>query len=298
MMKSDTLRTRSTEAAPVQQSNSESNLGSQEEISTPKISQKGGNPEFSLRKTTSQSDTDCNHQKQQSCTNALKPKDDDITQVVKSAEQAVIKEKNNEIARIRTQWRHEVEELEEERRRQEETSKTLRAENIDLILARQTRERDGRDPSEAKLFELSQLVGAQARQIGKMRDLNTFIHGDPGHGSLLTTEDIEGRMSNMRSELESVMISRCITVPILKRDADLDLLVRIISDDRAGKGGEMRWLRKCAAKFNTEIVFRSLVLGALREWVFGTGFPDFRPMDMRLLRAYREIITTNGNVAL
>jgi hypothetical protein len=221
----------------------------------------------------------------------------DIGQIVRDTQRAVLKERNAEIGKMRAQWRQEVEELAERERKLEQSERELRMENIHLILARQERERAGKDPLETKLYLLNADLWAFDQRVRKMEELNRFTHPDLEAERSFESEKIDDLMDQMGSELESITISSPIIGQSLASDSDLGSLIRTASADGVGRGGEIWWLRNCVSKFDSEIGIRVLVLGAVRDWVFGAKFPDFTPIEMRLLGAYREVVISYGEKA-
>ena len=222
----------------------------------------------------------------------------DIAQMVKDAQRELVKEKNAELGKMRAQWRQEVEELAERERKLKQRELELTAENVHLILARQERERAGKDPLETRLYGMNADIWAFSQRVRKMEELNRFTHPDIEAERSFESEKIDDAMDHMGSELESITIIHRPTInQSLASDSDLGSLVRTVSDDGVGRGGETQWLRKCLSKFHPELVVKTLVLGAVRDWVFGAKYPDFTPMDMRLLGAYREVVIGYGKNA-
>jgi hypothetical protein len=205
-----------------------------------------------------------------------------------------LRQKDQEIARIRAQWQLDAERSAEREYKLEQETKELRAQNTNHVLARQDRERAGPDYLEAGLFNNTHELWKLARRVEEMIKAETFTRQDLPGGRMLDPKALDNAMDQIASELECIAPPHNLERPTFASDSDLGSLVRTISIGSVGQKEEVRWLRMEMLKFEPETVVRALAIGALRDWVFSTKFPSFAPEDSRLLGAYRDIVAEHG----
>ena len=172
----------------------------------------------------------------------------------------------------------------------------MRATNRNLLLAQQERAAAGPDPLEATLFDKSQEIWQLRQRVKRTSELEQFIEKDESRQGLLDPNVLGDEMAQIRSELECIAPSNNnnMVTPNFSANSDLGSLVETISNDSVEKDDVVGWLWSAMLKFNAETILRAFVVGALRQWVFATRFPDFAPSDTRLLGVYREIVSRHG----
>jgi len=209
-----------------------------------------------------------------------------------------IRQKNIEIARIREQWQQEVEELRECEAQLKKTELELRAENRHLVLARQERERAGKDPLEYELFQKNQEIWVLSRRLQDQQKLACFAQRGLEQPNFINRKLIDETFDTICSEIESMMLghdmSKSTAIPAIIPGTDFAALVASFCDGDTAASHAEKWLRRCILKFGLELVVKILLVAALRSWIFDTNFPNFTPGDLRLLRAYRIVIINHG----
>jgi len=207
-----------------------------------------------------------------------------------------LRQKDQEIARIRVQWQLDALRSAERVYKLEQEAKELRAQNTNHVLARQDCERAGANYLEAGYFNNAHELWKLARRVEGMIKAETFTGQNLPRGRILDQETLDNAMDQISSELECIAPPHNLGYPTFVSDSDLGSLVRTISIGSVGEQEEVNWLRMVMLKFEPETIVRALTIGALRDWVFSTKFPNLAPAaaDSRLLEAYRDIIADHG----
>ena len=226
-----------------------------------------------------------------------KPQDPNIVSRTPSNKQG-IEQKDAEIGRIRAQWQFEVKELLDEVSRLKERSAGLEVENNHLILARQERERAGRDPQEYQLFRNSEDVWRLKRHILDMEELEGFAQRSPTQKVFFEPKMIDEAMDSIGCGLESILNGHDTSIPLQNptffSESDFWSLARTALGTGVGRGREELLLKRCIHKFDQQTIIRSFAVASLALWVFDTEYPHFASEDSGMLRAYREAILTYG----
>jgi hypothetical protein len=215
-------------------------------------------------------------------------------EAVNEMQTRLLRQKDEEIANIRTQWQLEAEKYAEQEHRQEQEAQELRMEIRHHLQARQERERAGLDYMEAELFNYSHKLWQVNERVEQMIKSEKFTRQDLPGESLLNPMDLDEKLGQIESDLECIVPPHTLERVTFLSESDLGCLVRTISIGRAGEREEAAWLRTTMLKFDAETVVRALLIGALHDWVFQSKFPKFVPTDLRLLGVYREIVAEHG----
>lgn len=209
--------------------------------------------------------------------------------------QAALSQKNAEITTLRKIWHQEVDSLRTTLSQSTQTELSLRAEIQHLVIARQKRERAGKDPLEYELFQLNQTIWSLNRRVHEMQKLTTFTRMDGEKRSGIETRVVDEMMESIESELQLLVHGRE-TAPVSKveENSDQGALLKSVFEEISEPKDRVAKLNGMLVKFGPGVLVRTFAMAALREWVFATAFPDFAPRNVRLLQAYRNIIVTHG----
>ncbi|KAH7305660.1 hypothetical protein BKA65DRAFT_200872 [Rhexocercosporidium sp. MPI-PUGE-AT-0058] len=211
--------------------------------------------------------------------------------------QATLIQKDTEITTLRKMWHQEVDSLRVTISKSTQTELSLRAEIQHLVIARQERERAGKDPLEYELFQLNQTIWSLNRRVYEMQRLAVFAQTDCEKRDGIEMRVIDEAMNKIESELQLLMHGRNVNMRVvmtkIEESGDLGALLKSMFEDNSGAKDRMAELNGMLAKFGSGVLVRTFALAALREWVFATAFPDFAPRNVRLLEAYRHIIITH-----
>jgi hypothetical protein len=216
-----------------------------------------------------------------------------------------IQRKNEQIRTIREQWQQEVDEIRDRESRLKTVELELRAENQHLVIARQERERAGKDPLEYQLFQKNQEIWMLTKRVHETQRLARFTKDDQSRNTAINTAVIDDAMDLIGSEMESIMQGHDASVPLhLPRtfstfdSGDFAFLIRSLLGQEPQKEDKGSLLRNLTSKFDPQFVVMIMAASALREWVFHTDFPSFNPRDVRLLQAYRKTVMGHGAFAI
>jgi len=174
----------------------------------------------------------------------------------------------------------------------------LRAENQHMLNAQQDRERAGKDPLEKDLCQQNMRIYNLSQGNEALRDLAPFFRQIPEETPNLHSTKIGDVADDLSSELTLLLHGHEISsdgllMPHLSSETDLAALVRSALADRFASQ-EDKLLKDYVARFHPELVLKTLVLVAVREWVFKTDYPNLDQTYSALLESYREIVFNFG----
>lgn len=164
-------------------------------------------------------------------------------ELVNEMQKKQYRQKDKELARVRAQWQLETEALAERIFKMEQEAIELRAENENLLLARQDRERAGADYLEAGIFQNTHELWKVTGRVEEMIKAETFTRQDLPWGKLLDAQELDDTMDQIASELECIASPCYLQHSVFPIDSDLGSLVRTISIGSARQLEEVRWLR-------------------------------------------------------
>lgn len=220
---------------------------------------------------------------------------------IRKSQQVEVLRLRHEVNAVREQWHQEVERFEREDQRRKQIENDLRAEIAHLKIARDDRQKAGKNPLEEILFAKDEEIWFLKQKNHEMQRLAGFAQSIPKQPKSLPQKDISNALQAIGNELQSIFHGHDLGLPWFRpsmaEDTDLASLAAITFADSNGSGSLVQQLWNSLSKWGTVVVVRALAVAALRNWVFATEFPDFgRNGDPRILLAYRAAILTHGKL--
>ncbi|PVH73658.1 hypothetical protein DL98DRAFT_659315 [Cadophora sp. DSE1049] len=217
---------------------------------------------------------------------------------IRRVHQVEVHRLKQEVNAIREQWHDEAKKLDLEDKRRKQIENDLRAEIAHLKIAREDRQRAGKNPLEELLFTKDEEIWFLKQKNHEMQKLAGFAQSIPEQRKSLPPKDISNALRAIENELQSILHGHDLGVPLLQpplgKDADLASLVRTMFAEDPGSGLLTQQFLSSTLKWDMIVVLRALAVAALGEWVFATKFPVFCPTGIpRLLKAYRTAIYTH-----
>jgi len=212
-----------------------------------------------------------------------------------------IQRKNEQIRAIREQWQQEVDEIRDRESRLKTVELELRDENQHLVIARQERERAGKDPLEYQLFQKNQEIWMLTKRVHETQRLASFTKDERSRNPSMNTTVIDDAIDLIGSGIEPIMQGHDTSVPLhvprtfsTLDNGDFAFLIQSLLGEEPQKEDKGSLFRNLASKFDPQSIVMIMAASALREWVFHTDFPSFNPGDVRLLQAYRKTVMGHG----
>ncbi|TGO16690.1 hypothetical protein BTUL_0025g00450 [Botrytis tulipae] len=201
---------------------------------------------------------------------------------------------SREIARIQELWQTEVETLSIKETDTGKTIRDLKAQVKHLTEAQKARQEGMNDPLESRVFEDLETIYRLTKENREMHRFATFTDLELPGTLHLGYDSIDDAMDQMQFELSSISYHRkSYQRPMLADFAisgDLRSLVRSAFGRDIGTAIGRKEVVTIMKKFDAQVCIRTLILAALRDWVFDSNFPNFAPSDSRLLSNYRDIV--------
>lgn len=208
-----------------------------------------------------------------------------------------IKQKELEIHEIRHQWDQETWKSLQLEKNQNSIAQALRRENTHLEIARDERRKAGKNPLEDVLYLKNEEIWKLCKRVKDMEKLATFTRCD-GTETLISWNEVTSAIDMLSSELELILPGHDQRKPLLIPDvvegSELARLIRCILGNETDAVKEKQALRCWVSRYDPEVVLRSLIVAAVKDWVFMSQFPTLNPNHSPLLEAYREIVQTYG----
>ncbi|CAG8958615.1 hypothetical protein HYFRA_00009932 [Hymenoscyphus fraxineus] len=211
-----------------------------------------------------------------------------------------IKQFKLDIGEMRQQWDRDSWNALEREETLKQTVQTLRSENINLRMAKQESRQDGKSPLEDVLYHKNEEIWKLSKRAKDMEKLSPFSRSRETPLLPSFWKEVTSTMRVLSSELDLLLPGQgqhtSLLVPDMGDLPELAKLIRCVAANETEVGMETSVLRFWVAKHDPEVILRSLIVAAVRNWVFMSKFPVFTPKDAVLLKAYREIIRTHGNL--
>lgn len=213
------------------------------------------------------------------------------------SKEELLRQKDEQIIRIREQWRIETDEVHRALAKEKHSVSELRTEVKHLEMARDKRQAAGKDPQEHNLYGLYQQNAVLSRRIEDMITVMSFTKLKVLEPNFPEPSLVEKLIVRMGDALEHILHDHVFVdppeAPTNNINGDLSALISSVFDETDGVNRN-RLLERCIAKHDPEIWVRTFAVAAVRDWVFASDFPNFGPQDVRLLRAYRSAVVTQG----
>ncbi|PVH73655.1 hypothetical protein DL98DRAFT_594842 [Cadophora sp. DSE1049] len=169
------------------------------------------------------------------------------------------------------------------------------AENAQLL-----RGQASKDPQEGLIHIHIAMIYEQQQKIKSLQDQVPRLAHVPTQALDLPPGKLDGTIRILGSEIESILHgTNCfhLQAPVIPEESDLGLLLQSCQVDSNPDCPLESYLESCVSEYGLPATVRTLVLAALRDWVFASDFPNYggNGTSSALLKSYRDIVYNLGD---